>query len=205
VTFFLFFEIGSHEVFLQGWLLTEILLISASWAIRITDISLRCPASPRVIYLFVYLFIYFEIILYFGPFNPFHYSPLSLPFHPHFFQQLSIHMVMSSIFTNILQYCWRFLFSFPSFPKFHKVVPLLQTLSTSEFVYDRFVFVDMFIGWIWEKTCGLCFSEPSLHHLTWWPQIASIYLQTICCHSFLWLSKTLLCIYTTCSWSIRQL
>jgi hypothetical protein len=31
---------------------------------------------------------------------------------------------------------------------------------------------------IWEKTCVLCLYESSLLHLTWYPPIASIYLQT---------------------------
>jgi hypothetical protein len=47
----------------------------------------------------------------------------------------------------------------------------------------------------WEKTCGLCLSEPGLLHLIWCPPIASIYFPTTC-HYSLWLSKTLLCVYT---------
>jgi hypothetical protein len=34
-----FFEIGSHELFDQGWFQTTILLISASWVARITGMS----------------------------------------------------------------------------------------------------------------------------------------------------------------------
>jgi hypothetical protein len=34
-----FFEIGSHKLFPRGWLWTTILLISASWVARITDVS----------------------------------------------------------------------------------------------------------------------------------------------------------------------
>jgi hypothetical protein len=37
-------------------------------------------------------------ILYFGPFNPFHYSPLPLYLPPPIFQQLSRHMLISSAF-----------------------------------------------------------------------------------------------------------
>jgi hypothetical protein len=33
------FEIGSHKLFIWGWLQTLILLISASWIARITDLS----------------------------------------------------------------------------------------------------------------------------------------------------------------------
>jgi hypothetical protein len=41
-----------------------------------------------------------------------------------------------------LQYCWcsTILFSIPSFPKFHRVVPLWQICSTSVFVYDHVCF-----------------------------------------------------------------
>jgi hypothetical protein len=37
-------------------------------------------------------------------------------------------------------WCSIIFFTFPSFPKFHRVVPLLQTCSTSEFVYDHIYF-----------------------------------------------------------------
>jgi hypothetical protein len=87
-------------------------------------------------------------------------------------------------------------FSFPFFPEFHRVVPLLQICSISEFVYDHACF--------WEKTCSFCVSEPGLLQLTWCPPIPSIYLQTTC-HYSLWLSNTPLCIYTTISWSIHQM
>jgi hypothetical protein len=82
----------------------------------------------------------------------------------------------------ILWYCWCFiiLFSFPSLPKFHRIVPLSQICSTYEFVYDHVCFVYIFIFWIYlphmRKKCGLCLSEPGLLHLTWRPPIASIYL-----------------------------
>jgi hypothetical protein len=76
-------------------------------------------------------------ILYFGPFSPFHYSPLPLYLPPPIFQQFSIHILISSTFTSyVLWYYWcsTILFSFPSFPEFHRVIPLFQTCSTSEFV-----------------------------------------------------------------------
>jgi hypothetical protein len=67
--------------------------------------------------------------------------PFTFP-TPHF-QQLSIYLLISSTLTSyVLQnyWCSIFLFSFPSFSKSHKVVPLLQTHSTSEFVYDHACF-----------------------------------------------------------------
>jgi hypothetical protein len=50
-----------------------------------------------------------------------------------------------------MQYYWCsiILSSFPSFPEFHRVVPLLQTCSTYEFVYDNACLVYMFIFWIY--------------------------------------------------------
>jgi hypothetical protein len=59
---------------------------------------------------------------------------------------------MSSAFTGgVLWYCWCFmiLFSFPSFPMSHRVVLLLQSCSTSEFVYSHVCFVYVFIFWIY--------------------------------------------------------
>jgi hypothetical protein len=47
----------------------------------------------------------------------------------------------------------------------------------------------------WEKTCGLCLSDPGLLNLTWCPPSASIYLQTTWFHSSLWLSRTSFYIY----------
>jgi hypothetical protein len=57
---------------------------------------------------------------------------------------------------------------------------------------------------VWEKTHGLCLSEPGLLHLTRCPPVASIHLQTTC-HCSLRLKETPLCIWTTFSWSIHQL
>jgi hypothetical protein len=34
-------------------------------------------------------------------------------------------------------WCSIILFSFPSFPEFHRILPLLQTCFTSEFIYDH--------------------------------------------------------------------
>jgi hypothetical protein len=40
-------------------------------------------------------------------------------------------------------------FSFPSFPEFHRIVPLLQTCSTYVFIYDHAcVCAYMFVFWI---------------------------------------------------------
>jgi hypothetical protein len=81
-----------------------------------------------------------ESILNFGPFNPFHYSPLCLYLPAPIFQQLSRHVLFLYFHRcYVLWYCWcpRVLFYFPSFTEFHRVVPLLQTCSTYECVYDH--------------------------------------------------------------------
>jgi hypothetical protein len=122
-------------------------------------------------------------ILYFGLFNPFHYSslPLYLPAPP--FQPLSIHILIFPTFTSyVMWYYWCSIIfpSFPSFSEFQRVVPLLQMSSTYEFIYDHFCccvclsFGSIFH--IWEKTCDHCLFEPGLLHLTWCPPIVCIYL-----------------------------
>jgi hypothetical protein len=78
-------------------------------------------------------------VLYFGRFSPFKYSPLPL-YLPHpVYQQFSIYNLISSNFTSYgMQYyrCSIILFYFPSFLKFRRVVPLLQSCSTFEFIYN---------------------------------------------------------------------
>jgi hypothetical protein len=44
-----FFEIGSWELFAQGWLWIVILLISASWVTRITNVSHWYPAKDFIL------------------------------------------------------------------------------------------------------------------------------------------------------------
>jgi hypothetical protein len=79
-------------------------------------------------------------------------------------------------------WCSIILFSCTFFPKFHRIAPLLQTCSTSEFFCDHAYFCTClsfgYIFHVWEKTCGLCVSESDLLHFTWSPPIASFYLQT---------------------------
>jgi hypothetical protein len=90
-------------------------------------------------------------ILYFGPFNSFNYSVTPLP-PPPIIQHFSIHILISSTFTSyIVRYygCSIILFSFPSFPKFPRIVPLLQTCSTFQFVYDYACFYVYVYLWIY--------------------------------------------------------
>jgi hypothetical protein len=68
---------------------------------------------------------------------------LTLYLSPPIFQQLSIHMLISSTFTSyVLWYYWCsiILFSLPSFPKSNRAVLLLQTCSPSEIAYGHACF-----------------------------------------------------------------
>jgi hypothetical protein len=132
--------------------------------------------------------------LYFGPFNPFYYSPLLLNLPPpifNSFQYTSPYLLPSHLMLHY--WCSIIHFSFPSFPKFHcykYVLHLSLYMITCVFVN---VFIFRSILHIWEKTCSLSIFEPGLLYITWCPPISSIYLQTT--SHFLWLSNTLLCIY----------
>jgi hypothetical protein len=136
--------------------------------------------------------------------------PCPLPPTLHF-QQLSIHILVSSTFTDVMFYNTVdtiTLFSFPPSPSSTQQFHCHRHVLHLSLYVIMFVFVCMFIFGsifhIWEKICDVCLSEPGLLHLTWCPPIASIYLHTPC-HYSLWLSKTPLRIYITFSWSIHQL
>jgi hypothetical protein len=59
-----FFKIGSCELFDQGWLWTAILLISASWVARITGVCHWCLAT-------MYFFIIPPIVIFPSPLFPY--------------------------------------------------------------------------------------------------------------------------------------
>jgi hypothetical protein len=150
-------------------------------------------------------------IFYFGPFKPFYTLPYPFTSHlPSIFQLFSTYILISSTVTSyVMQYYWCsvILFYFPSFPKFHRIVLLLQTCPTSEFVYHHvcfhiYVYFLALYSTHERKHAAFGLSEPSSLHLTWWPPVTSIYLQTKC-HCSLWLSKTPLCISITFSWPIH--
>jgi hypothetical protein len=132
------------------------------------------------------------IILYFGLFNPFHWSVLYTP-PPFFnsFQCLSLYPPPSQMLCiTILLMLYRSLFP-SSFPEFHSVVLILQACSTYMFAYDHvcfcvYVYLLGLSSTYERKKFSLCLSEPSLLHLTWYPPIVSIYLQTTWCHSSIW-------------------
>jgi hypothetical protein len=143
-------------------------------------------------------------ILYFGPFNPFHYSPLPLYLpHPFFnsFQYSSLYPLPSHLmFYNIID-TLIILFSFPSFPMFHYCMFYIWVCIWScLFLCTCVSFGSIFH--IWEKTCGLCVSEPGLLYLTWCPLIASIYLQAMC--GFLMAEKNFI-VYIYMFWSTHQM
>jgi hypothetical protein len=76
-------------------------------------------------------------VLYFGPFEPFHYSPLPLPTpsFPTAFNPRCYILTRRCYVLCMLALCHQF--SFPSSPESHSVVPLLQTCSRCEFVCDH--------------------------------------------------------------------
>jgi hypothetical protein len=78
-------------------------------------------------------------VLYFGSFNPFHYSPLPLLSYPPIFSTHP-HILYLHIWWYGDHCCSSILFSFPAFPEFCRVVSLLQTCSTYAFVYDHTCF-----------------------------------------------------------------
>jgi hypothetical protein len=147
-------------------------------------------------------------ILSFCLFNSFHCFHLPrLPPNPWYTTAFTTHPYIHYLHRFLcLMYhlCSIILFSFPSFPKFHSIVPLFQTYFVCEFMYDRDFFVYVYLldhfpdlrGNMWP----LSFRA---FQLTWCLPITSIYLQTTCQY-FLKLSKIALCIYTTFSWSIHQ-
>jgi hypothetical protein len=66
--------------------------------------------------------------------------PYPFTFHPHYSTAFNTYLYILYLHRcDVLWYYWCsiILFSFPSFPKIHRVVPLLQTCSTSGFVYDH--------------------------------------------------------------------
>jgi hypothetical protein len=77
-----------------------------------------------------------------------------------------------------MRYYWCFiiLFSFPSFPKFHRVVPLLQTCSTFEFVYDQARFCEYVFLWI----CLPCMRE-NMQLLCFWSWLTSLNMMSPNC------------------------
>jgi hypothetical protein len=150
-------------------------------------------------------------LLYFGPFNPSHCSPLDFYLLLPIFQYLSRHILISSTFRDVMFYitdALSFSFYFP------------PSLSSIEYFYYykhvlhmnlymiMFVLVYVFIFWIYlpcmRENMWPCLSESGLLLLTWCPPVVSIYFPTTC-HYSLWLSNTPLRIYTMFSWSIHQL
>jgi hypothetical protein len=142
-------------------------------------------------------------LLYFGQFNPFQCSPLSLPSQPPLFNSVQYTSLcplpaqMWCFMILLMLYNSLFLSLLPQVP---------QSISTVANVFYIWVciwsclFLCICLSFgsifhVWEKTCGLCVSEPGLLHLPWCPPITSIYLQTALCLFSLWLNKTPLCVY----------
>jgi hypothetical protein len=103
-------------------------------------------------------------VFYFVRFNPFKYSSLSLCFLSPVFQQFSIHIIISSTLTSYgmwYYWCSVILFSFPSFPKYNRLVPLLHKYSTPEFACDHacsciYVYLWIYLPHMRENILVLC-------------------------------------------------
>jgi hypothetical protein len=83
-----------------------------------------------------------QCILYFGLFKTLPLLSFTcFPPTPHFSTAFTTYpYILYLDRCYVLQYCWCsvILFSFPSFPEFHRVVPLLQMCFIYEFVYASF-------------------------------------------------------------------
>jgi hypothetical protein len=92
-------------------------------------------------------------LLYFGPFNPFHCSPLAFYLPPPIFSTASIHNLISSIFTDVMFYDTVDAPSF-SFP-FHSSLSFIEQFHYYKHVLNMslyvimFVFAYIFIFWIY--------------------------------------------------------
>jgi hypothetical protein len=147
-------------------------------------------------------------VLYFGPFNPMHYSSLPLPSNPSHYSTTfnTYHYILYRHRCNVFQYCWLSLsIFFPSSPKFHYYKHVLHM----SLCMIMFAFVHMFIFSIY-----LPHKRENMRPLSFWTWLTSLDIMysncvhlpsTPWCHSSLWLNKTPLYIHTTFSWSIHQL
>jgi hypothetical protein len=99
------------------------------------------------------LWVYFTLV----------HSTLSIIILLPIFQQLSIYIIISSTFTfYVLQYNWCsiILFSFPSFSKFHSVVPLYYNHVPHLSLYMIMLAVAYMLSFGSIFHVGLCVSEP---------------------------------------------
>jgi hypothetical protein len=79
-------------------------------------------------------------IFYFGPFNPFHSFVLLLYLPLFIIQEFSVHILISSTFTDVMFYDVVDTLSFFFFLKFYSVVSVLQICFACEFLYDHAYF-----------------------------------------------------------------
>jgi hypothetical protein len=106
--------------------------------------------------------------------HPLPVSPFPFKLPPPIFQQLSIHVIVSSTFTSyvvllMLHHSFPFSLSPSSVESFHCYKHVLHLSLYMIMLVSVYMFIFGSIFHIWEKSCGLCLSEPGLLHLKWCP------------------------------------
>jgi hypothetical protein len=101
-------------------------------------------------------------VLYFGLLTPSITLPCPFTSHLHF-QQLSIHILISSTFTSYVMWDYRCsVIFFPSLPELYRVVPLLNHVLYLNLYYHTCYCVHVYLSSTWQKTSGFCVSDPGL-------------------------------------------
>jgi hypothetical protein len=118
-------------------------------------------------------------LLYFGPFSSFHNSPLSLYLPPPIFQQLSVHILISSTITSyVMKYYWcsikHMLFSHrnlkSSISKFEHIILFSNTGISKDFHISKYFtqFLPVQIKLLGtQPLTHYYFTHMPLHLLTW--------------------------------------
>jgi hypothetical protein len=113
-------------------------------------------------------------ILYFNQNNPlFTFSVALCPI----IQQLSVHFVMLSSYTDVMQFniIHSLLYAaHPLFPTSHH--SLVQHTHKQSPIHGYFFFFKSSFH-RWQETCNILLSESGLFHLIWWAPVPSIFLK----------------------------
>jgi hypothetical protein len=123
-------------------------------------------------------------VLYFGPFNPFHCPPSPFTSHPSF-QQLSVHTLISSTFTDVMFHditdALSFSFPFPLSPSSIEQFHRLRHVPHLTLWMIMLVFVYMFV---YLRTCLPCTRE-NMRPLCVWAWLTSLSMRSSACIALL--------------------